>query len=100
MTSVGLGSKHQQAKAHPQRQPDHNEPLNHVTRRAPQMDSDKEMSALVMEGNDAITGHIISTTIGGKNGEPKQTICYMAKCVVGTGSFGIIFQVYIYSNDS
>jgi len=32
----------------------------------------QEMSAAVIEGNDAVTGHIISTTIGGKNGEPKQ----------------------------
>lgn len=30
------------------------------------------MSAAVIEGNDAVTGHIISTTIGGKNGEPKR----------------------------
>ncbi|CAM0957395.1 unnamed protein product [Alopecurus aequalis] len=44
------------------------------------------------EGNGAMTGHIISTTIGGKNGEPKQTISYMAERVVGTGSFGIVFQ--------
>lgn len=56
----------------------------------------QEMSAAaaaVLEGNDAVTGHIISTTIGGKNGEPKQTISYMAERVVGTGSFGIVFQV-------
>ena len=32
----------------------------------------QEMSAAVIEGNDAVTGHIISTTIGGKNGEPKR----------------------------
>lgn len=32
----------------------------------------QEMSAAVIEGNDPVTGHIISTTIGGKNGEPKQ----------------------------
>ncbi|KAF3582538.1 hypothetical protein DY000_02030025, partial [Brassica cretica] len=51
-----------------------------------------DMSAAVIEGNDAVTGHIISTTIGGKNGEPKQTISYMAERVVGTGSFGIVFQ--------
>lgn len=25
-----------------------------------------------MDGHDTVTGHIISTTIGGKNGEPKQ----------------------------
>ncbi|PHT76746.1 Shaggy-related protein kinase zeta [Capsicum annuum] len=50
------------------------------------------MSAAVVEGNGAVTGHIISTTIGGKNGEPKRTISYMAERVVGTGSFGIVFQ--------
>ncbi|CAM0880312.1 unnamed protein product [Alopecurus aequalis] len=44
------------------------------------------------EGGDPVTGHIISTTIGGKNGEPKRTISYMAERVVGTGSFGIVFQ--------
>lgn len=32
----------------------------------------QEMSVPVMEGNEAVTGHIISTTIGGKNGEAKQ----------------------------
>ncbi|CAF1826770.1 unnamed protein product [Brassica oleracea] len=62
-------------------------------KRRPDMDTDKDMSAAVIEGNDAVTGHIISTTIGGKNGEPKQTISYMAERVVGTGSFGIVFQV-------
>ncbi|WCJ20084.1 SHAGGY-related protein kinase dZeta [Euphorbia peplus] len=31
-------------------------------------------------------------TIGGKNGEPEQTISYMAEHVVGTGSFGVVFQ--------
>ncbi|KAM7497984.1 hypothetical protein LguiA_022398 [Lonicera macranthoides] len=51
-----------------------------------------EMPATVIEGNDQVTGHIISTTIGGKNGEPKRTISYMAERVVGTGSFGIVFQ--------
>jgi protein brassinosteroid insensitive 2 len=46
----------------------------------------------MIEGGDPVTGHIISTTIGGKNGEPKRTISYMAERVVGTGSFGIVFQ--------
>lgn len=41
----------------------------------------QEMSAPVIEGNDAVTGHIISTTIGGKNGEPKR---------VSTGSFFLL----------
>ncbi|KAF5951769.1 hypothetical protein HYC85_009713 [Camellia sinensis] len=53
---------------------------------------DQEMTPAVIEGNDQVTGHIISTTIGGKNGEPKRTISYMAERVVGTGSFGIVFQ--------
>ncbi|KAF5190080.1 Gpcr kinase, partial [Thalictrum thalictroides] len=51
-----------------------------------------EMPAAMVEGNDPVTGHIISTTIGGKNGEPKQTISYMAERVVGNGSFGVVFQ--------
>ncbi|KMZ60949.1 hypothetical protein ZOSMA_562G00030 [Zostera marina] len=33
-------------------------------------ESPKKNSAV--EGNEPVTGHIISTTIGGKNGEPKQ----------------------------
>ncbi|XP_076944809.1 shaggy-related protein kinase epsilon-like isoform X2 [Bidens hawaiensis] len=53
---------------------------------------DKEMEATVVNGNGTETGHIIVTTIGGRNGQPKQTISYMAKRVVGQGSFGIVFQ--------
>lgn len=30
------------------------------------------MSSSLVDGNDPLTGHIISTTIGGKNGEPKR----------------------------
>ncbi|XP_076891397.1 shaggy-related protein kinase eta-like isoform X2 [Bidens hawaiensis] len=51
------------------------------------------MSAHVLDGNEASeAGHIITTTVGGKNGEPKQTLSYMAERVVGTGSFGTVFQ--------
>ncbi|GFZ04484.1 shaggy-related kinase 11 [Actinidia rufa] len=53
---------------------------------------DKEMEATVVDGNGTETGHIIVTTIGGKNGQPKQTISYMAERVVGNGSFGVVFQ--------
>ncbi|KAJ4969055.1 hypothetical protein NE237_015756 [Protea cynaroides] len=63
-----------------------------IASRRTEMGDEKEMPAAVVEGNDPVTGHIISTTIGGKNGEPKQTISYMAERVVGTGSFGIVFQ--------
>ncbi|KAJ6404594.1 hypothetical protein OIU84_012709 [Salix udensis] len=37
-------------------------------------------------------GQIIATTVGGRNGQPKQTISYMAERMVGTGSFGVVFQ--------
>ncbi|KAL0562041.1 hypothetical protein IC582_002489 [Cucumis melo] len=53
---------------------------------------DKEIEATVVDGNGTETGHIIVTTIGGKNGQPKQTISYMAERAVGHGSFGVVFQ--------
>ncbi|KAG6479314.1 shaggy-related protein kinase alpha-like isoform X1 [Zingiber officinale] len=53
---------------------------------------DKETEATVVDGNGTEAGHIIVTTIGGRNGEPKQTISYMAERVVGRGSFGVVFQ--------
>jgi serine/threonine protein kinase len=52
----------------------------------------QELEATVVDGNGTETGHIIATTIGGRNGQPKQTISYSAERVVGTGSFGIVFQ--------
>ncbi|KAL8136680.1 hypothetical protein V2J09_002681 [Rumex salicifolius] len=71
----------------------HNDPASKLPpNRTDSMANDKEMSGAVIEGNDQVTGHIISTTIGGKNGEPKRTISYMAERVVGMGSFGIVFQ--------
>lgn len=86
MTSLSLGPQ-PPATAQPPQLRD-----GDASRRRSDMDTDKDMSAAVIEGNDAVTGHIISTTIGGKNGEPKQTISYMAERVVGQGSFGIVFQ--------
>ncbi|XP_076945156.1 shaggy-related protein kinase gamma-like [Bidens hawaiensis] len=53
---------------------------------------DREMEPAIVDGNGTETGHIIVTTIGGKNGQPKQTISYMAERVVGHGSFGVVFQ--------
>lgn len=41
----------------------------------------QEMSASVMEGNDPVTGHIISTTIGGKNGELKRVSARSCKSI-------------------
>ena len=37
---------------------------------------DKEVEATVVDGNGTETGHIIVTTIGVKNGQPKQVIVY------------------------
>ncbi|EPS70375.1 shaggy-like kinase 91, partial [Genlisea aurea] len=38
------------------------------------------------------TGQIITTSVGGQNGQPKETRSYMAKRAVGTGSFGVVYQ--------
>jgi serine/threonine protein kinase len=53
---------------------------------------DKEVEATIINGKGTETGHIIVTTTGGKNGQPKQTVSYMAERIVGQGSFGIVFQ--------
>ncbi|MCO5560452.1 hypothetical protein L7F22_014067 [Adiantum nelumboides] len=53
---------------------------------------DKDIEGAVVDGNGAETGHVIVTTTGGKNGQPKQTVSYLAERVVGTGSFGVVFQ--------
>lgn len=53
---------------------------------------DKEMDAPIVEENFTDVGQIIVTTICGSSGQPKQTVSYKAERVVGTGSFGIVFQ--------
>ncbi|XP_061353219.1 shaggy-related protein kinase eta-like isoform X2 [Gastrolobium bilobum] len=99
MASIPLGPNQPLPPPPPQQPPmqflpplAENDPPNVEAHGDSEMETDKEMSATVMEGNGEVTGHIISTTIGGKNGEPKRTISYMAERVVGTGSFGIVFQ--------
>jgi hypothetical protein len=54
--------------------------------------NDKENEGVTVDGNGTETGQIIVTTIGGHNGKPKQKVSYMAERVVGTGSFGVVFQ--------
>ena len=54
--------------------------------------NEKDVEATVVSGNGTETGQIITTAIGGRDGQPKQTILYMAERVVGTGSFGVVFQ--------
>ena len=51
------------------------------------------MSAAVIEGNDQVTGHIISTTIGGKNGEPKRVCTRFLIAVVSTPFIEIVIPI-------
>ncbi|GKV37281.1 hypothetical protein SLEP1_g45329 [Rubroshorea leprosula] len=53
---------------------------------------EKEMEEMMVDGRGTETGQIIVTTIGGRNGQPKQTISYVAERVVGQGTFAVVFQ--------
>ncbi|CAN6458367.1 unnamed protein product [Victoria cruziana] len=55
-------------------------------------DDDRDIEPDIIDGMGAEAGHIIATTIGGRNGQPKQTVSYIAEHVVGTGSFGVVYQ--------
>ncbi|MCD9639874.1 Shaggy- protein kinase theta [Datura stramonium] len=55
-------------------------------------DDIKDLEPAVVSGNGTETGQIIVTTLSGRNGQKKQTLSYMAERVVGTGSFGVVFQ--------
>ncbi|XP_004492676.1 shaggy-related protein kinase theta-like [Cicer arietinum] len=54
--------------------------------------NEKDMEATIVNGNGTETGQIITTSIGGRDGQPKRIISYMAERVVGTGSFGVVYQ--------
>ncbi|KAH1235139.1 Shaggy-related protein kinase theta [Glycine max] len=54
--------------------------------------NEKDMEATIVSGNGTETGEIITTAIGGRDGQPKRTISYIAERVVGTGSFGVVYQ--------
>ncbi|VFQ75728.1 unnamed protein product [Cuscuta campestris] len=47
---------------------------------------------VVVCGNGTEVGQIIVTSVGGQSGQQKQTLSYMAERVVGSGSFGVVFQ--------
>ncbi|KAK7821636.1 shaggy-related protein kinase eta [Quercus suber] len=55
-------------------------------------DEDRDSEPDVIDGVGAETGHVIRTTIGGRNGQVKQTVSYIAEHVVGNGSFGVVYQ--------
>ncbi|KAL3624478.1 Shaggy-related protein kinase theta [Castilleja foliolosa] len=52
----------------------------------------KDFEPVVVSGNGTETGQITVISVGGQNGQPKQTLSYMAERVVGTGSFGTVYQ--------
>ncbi|XP_006650875.1 shaggy-related protein kinase kappa-like [Oryza brachyantha] len=58
----------------------------------PDVDDEKDIERDVTDGSSAEAGHIIATTIRGRNGLPKQSVTYIAEHVVGTGSFGVVYQ--------
>ncbi|KAL5210788.1 hypothetical protein ABZP36_006411 [Zizania latifolia] len=58
----------------------------------PDVDDEKDIELDVIAGSSAEAGHIIATTIRGRNGLPKQSVTYIAEHVVGTGSFGVVYQ--------
>ncbi|KAL4588444.1 hypothetical protein LXL04_001334 [Taraxacum kok-saghyz] len=57
-------------------------------------DDDKvsDIEPVMVHGAGTEAGHVIRTTIGGRNGQPEQTVSYIAEHVIGTGSFGVVFQ--------
>jgi hypothetical protein len=42
----------------------------------------QEIEATVVDGNGTETGHIIATTIGGRNGQPKQVVIHLWNSVL------------------
>jgi hypothetical protein len=42
----------------------------------------QELEATVVDGNGTETGHIIATTIGGRNGQPKQVCFHCMLCFI------------------
>ncbi|XLU52484.1 hypothetical protein S245_011615, partial [Arachis hypogaea] len=55
-------------------------------------EEDRDSEPDIIDGVGAETGHVIRTSIGGRNGQSRQNISYIAEHVVGTGSFGVVFQ--------
>ncbi|KAL7175422.1 hypothetical protein ACSBR2_029090 [Camellia fascicularis] len=56
-------------------------------------EDDRDSELDIIDGVGAEASHVIRTTIGGRNGQSKQIVSYIAEHVVGTGSFGVVYQV-------
>lgn len=59
---------------------------------------DKDIETTLVSGSGTEAGQIITTTVTGRNGQEKQTMSYMAERVVGTGSFGVVYQAKCMEN--
>ncbi|CAD5174309.1 shaggy-related protein kinase kappa isoform X1 [Musa acuminata AAA Group] len=55
-------------------------------------DDEEDTESEIIDGISAEAGQIIAATVRGRNGQPKQAVSYIAEHVVGTGSFGVVFQ--------
>ncbi|GFZ09559.1 shaggy-like protein kinase 41 [Actinidia rufa] len=55
-------------------------------------EDDRDSEPDIIDGVGAEAGQVIRMTIGGRNGQPKQIVSYIAEHVVGTGSFGVVVQ--------
>ncbi|CAH2047161.1 unnamed protein product [Thlaspi arvense] len=55
-------------------------------------DEERDSEPDIIDGAGAEPGHVIRTTLRGRNGQSRQTVSYIAEHVVGTGSFGMVFQ--------
>ncbi|CAG7866114.1 unnamed protein product [Brassica rapa] len=53
---------------------------------------DKDSDGGIIKGNGTESGRIITTTKKGLNDQRDKTISYKAEHVIGTGSFGVVFQ--------
>jgi glycogen synthase kinase 3 beta len=53
---------------------------------------DKDMDCGIIKGNGTESGRIITTKKKGLNDQKDKTISYRAEHVIGTGSFGVVFQ--------
>ncbi|KAL1546441.1 Shaggy-related protein kinase theta [Salvia divinorum] len=71
---------------------EHPKEMNEMKIRDNNEENVKDVEPTVISGNGTETGQIIVTSVGGRNGNPKQTMSYMAERVVGTGSFGVVYQ--------
>ncbi|VFQ84012.1 unnamed protein product [Cuscuta campestris] len=57
-----------------------------------QDDNIREMEPHAISGNGTEAGQIIVINVGGRDGQPEQKLSYMTERVVGSGSFGVVFQ--------